>query len=269
MNQLYFNGYSGCKITLHDNYIIKYSSSINYNNRLLNQLKKQQVFNLTKITDTLKVPIIHEINIDTNNLLYGKMEYINGLSFIQLFQTKSYTYIHNQFLIIFDYLKNLLKNSTFHEIKESLFFNKIKSIKQSNSDYNIFINKLNLSDLNFPIYECHGDLTLSNMIFKNDIIYLIDFLDSFIETPYQDIIKLRQDLRFMWSLTKIKDTNIDINKIKMVSYYLRTEFENMFKEYINTKSFHLLECMNYLRIVPYITDKKTDIYLKNVLKEII
>ena len=35
----------------------------------------------------------------------------------------------------------------------------------------------------------------------NDKICLIDFLDSFVETPFFDILKLRQDTSFLWTIS--------------------------------------------------------------------
>lgn len=266
MNKLHFKGYSGCNIELHNNCIKKYSSSLSYNNRFLCQLKKQQQF---ISFSTIRVPMIYDIKVSDKDLLCAEMEYINGLSFVQLFQVHDYPYIYNQFLTLFSYIKNLLDKATIRTVDKNLFLNKIQSISKFSTLYNTFIEQLDFSDLSYPIGTCHGDLTLSNIIFKNDYIYLIDFLDSFIETPYQDIIKLRQDLKFMWSLMQILNLNFDLNKIKMVFYYLEMELENYFKEYISSKSFHLLECMNYLRIVPYIKDIETQNYLLRVLKEIV
>ena len=50
-----------------------------------------------------------------------------------------------------------------------------------------------LSDMLIPVGTCHGDLTFSNILFNGNNYYLIDFLDSFIESPLLDIVKLRQD----------------------------------------------------------------------------
>ncbi len=35
---------------------------------------------------------------------------------------------------------------------------------------------------------------------------MIDFLDSFIETPLMDIVKLRQDTKYNWSYLLVNDT---------------------------------------------------------------
>lgn len=46
---------------------------------------------------------------------------------------------------------------------------------------------------------CHGDLTLENIIVKDDEVYLIDFLDSFYDSWFLDIGILLQDVQTMWS----------------------------------------------------------------------
>jgi len=55
--------------------------------------------------------------------------------------------------------------------------------------------------MDLPLGPCHGDLTMSNILIASDssAIALIDFLDSFIESPLIDLAKLRQDTRFCWT----------------------------------------------------------------------
>ncbi len=66
-----------------------------------------------------------------------------------------------------------------------------------------------------PVGICHGDLTFSNMLFNGNNYYLIDFLDSFVESPLLDIVKLRQDSAYLWSqLMYIHD----YDKIRLKSY---------------------------------------------------
>lgn len=69
--------------------------------------------------------------------------------------------------------------------------------------------------LHIPLGKCHGDLTLSNLLvqerFARDsepTIVVIDFLDSFIESPLADLAKMAQDLLYGWTLrlTMIEQT---------------------------------------------------------------
>jgi hypothetical protein len=57
-------------------------------------------------------------------------------------------------------------------------------------------------NMNIVIPEgfCHGDLTFSNILVdgKSRRIAAFDFLDSFVESPLQDIAKIRQDTSYYW-----------------------------------------------------------------------
>jgi hypothetical protein len=50
-----------------------------------------------------------------------------------------------------------------------------------------------------PAGYCHGDLTFENILVRDGEVYLVDFLDSFADTPYVDFSKLLQDVLLMWS----------------------------------------------------------------------
>ena len=45
-------------------------------------------------------------------------------------------------------------------------------------------------EIEIPMGKCHGDLTFSNILFNGNNYYLIDFLDSFIESPLLDLVKI-------------------------------------------------------------------------------
>lgn len=48
--------------------------------------------------------------------------------------------------------------------------------------------------------ECHGDLTLGNVMFdRQGNAWIFDFLDTFINSPIMDLVKLRQDTRGSWT----------------------------------------------------------------------
>lgn len=99
---------------------------------------------------------------------------------------------------------------------------------------------------------CHGDFTLSNMIFADKII-LIDFCDCFIETPFQDISKLLQEIRLEWTLLLNPDYR-DRTKIKIAYKYLRNNLE---KELFNYDKFwvRVFYILVLFRLFPYIKEK--------------
>ena len=45
-----------------------------------------------------------------------------------------------------------------------------------------------MDKIELPEGFCHGDLTLSNLLFNNDDIVIIDFLDTFLDSTIQDIV---------------------------------------------------------------------------------
>lgn len=258
MNELEFEGNSGCKIELiNDTTIRKYSSSTDYNVRLHKQFNKQNMF---IPTDVISSPQVSHIQLE-EGLLRGEMDFILGQSFIQYFQLENLKTIKNTFVHLVNYIQKAIDKSSINVIDKDLFKKKFKSL-------NITDYTTSFISVEYPVNVCHGDLTLSNIIFKNNKIYLIDFLDSFIETPYQDIIKLRQDTLFKWSLLKLKNKNFDRNKISQVLYYLNDMITDSFYDHIKLASFKQLEKMNYLRILPYCTVDETRNFIYDTLKEL-
>ncbi len=127
-----------------------------------------------------------------------------------------------------------------------------------------------LTAMTIPVGRCHGDLTFSNILFNGNNYYLIDFLDSFIETPLQDIAKIRQDTAFRWSqlmYTKRYDSvrlSIICNKIDSE---LDAYFSNKYQWY--AEHYKCLQLMNILRILPYSHEERVVDYLKNVLNSLL
>jgi len=69
-------------------------------------------------------------------------------------------------------------------VKFDIFYNKYLSVKQKiKYEYSVEIDNYFQTylkkDITIPIGYCHGDLTLSNILLKEETYYLIDFLDSF------------------------------------------------------------------------------------------
>jgi hypothetical protein len=69
---------------------------------------------------------------------------------------------------------------------------------------------IKIKSLQIPMGFCHGDLTLSNILIQestNDKIVLIDFLDSFLESPLSDMCKINQDLSHGWTIRMLATNN--------------------------------------------------------------
>ncbi|MDD5029338.1 MAG: phosphotransferase [Rhodoferax sp.] len=103
-----------------------------------------------------------------------------------------------------------------------------------------------------PLGPCHGDLTLSNVIWSPSLgLVLIDFLSTYLESPLQDLAKISQELEFGWSFRRM-DQNLRIksqlfSQLAFPSYgrYLYALFPG---------AAYLFKLLCLARIAPYITD---------------
>ena len=119
-----------------------------------------------------------------------------------------------------------------------------------------------------PIGPCHGDLTLSNIIIsRTGSINLIDFLSTFLESPLWDIVKIYQDLKYGWSYRHLSGAEKESAKIFFLNCIPSqlSLYENFFQRQIN-----LLDCLNLARLLPYIKDAETELWIiKNLDQSII
>lgn len=117
----------------------------------------------------------------------------------------------------------------------------------------------------FPIGPCHGDLTLSNIILTHSSkIVLIDFLTTFLETPLQDVAKLKQDFVYGWSFR----TSTPPIKVKAEIFCrLSTPCGITKVEARYPKQVAILTMMSLARIAPYVKDVATQIWLEQNLEK--
>src|SRR5207237_1469810 len=116
------------------------------------------------------------------------------------------------------------------------------------------------------IGECHGDFTLSNMIFTNQTLYLIDFLDTFIESPFLDIIKLRQDTLHLWTYFLSNSNNCrGLITLKYIDDLIKIKYNDI----IQTQWYKYLSIMNYVRIYPYVSNTEEIEFIQNCLENYI
>ena len=117
----------------------------------------------------------------------------------------------NEIISIID---KFINDCEYKFIDEYILLNKINDIKNKINE-NKFINNdfkdifyflenetHKIKKIKLPINICHGDLTLCNILIKNKEknIFLIDFLDSFLESPIVDMVKIRQDTKYKWCI---------------------------------------------------------------------
>jgi tRNA A-37 threonylcarbamoyl transferase component Bud32 len=258
-------GRSGCKLEIKDGSIVRKSSTQSaYNSRLIVQAKKQSVFPQSKYKNLL-APKVY--NIENSSDCYFDMEYIPGSSFVDFFETSSLQTIENVTNTIINFLKLNLSNSMDKSINEPLL-EKLELLSLS-SQFKETILKLKATiirdKLMIPNSYCHGDMTISNMLYTDSKIYLIDFLDSFIDSVVVDLVKLKQDLYYLWSLEMV-----GIRKTRFISIfsYMWGRIETEFNSQVDSKVFKVLEVMNFLRIEPYISEIREFELLSNIIKRL-
>jgi tRNA A-37 threonylcarbamoyl transferase component Bud32 len=102
-----------------------------------------------------------------------------------------------------------------------------------------------------PKTFCHGDLTFANIIFHKNRLFFIDFLDSYIDSFYCDLVKLKQELYYFWNLRVQNKMNLRMVQIyKKIWDTLSCKYEKS----IQTDEFEILDVMNTLRLEPYLTN---------------
>lgn len=279
-------GHSGCKIDVASEgsgiYVYKSTADPKYLTRLVLQAEKQKAAAAVEYQH-IRVPQIYEID-KTDETVVVKMQYVYSKNFIEFFEQAGFEQI--------DYLVGALKYFIEYEIDQcrletvspEIFREKFADVQGkclSNPLYQddetvteilVRSEKVfdNLQEMLIPVGLCHGDLTFSNILFNGNNYYLIDFLDSFIETPLQDIVKIRQDTAFRWSqlmYTKRYDAvrlHIVMEKMDQeIDSYFRNKYQ-WYREY-----YQVMQLMNILRILPYAHEQRVVEYLKTTLLRIL
>ena len=179
MTQNDLRGHSGCKVVLCETddgevFVRKISSSIEYNERLEKQASKQEKFKGIKI----KAPKVLRKGYTNDDLFYFDMEYIKGITLSEYIKKIEIVKIRG---IVETLALNILPESERSETCQDIFYNKISLLQNELSSLNNPIVNEALSVLahhnwsKFVISPCHGDMTLENIIVKDDKLFFIDF----------------------------------------------------------------------------------------------
>lgn len=257
------NGLSGCKLEIIRGGVLrKYSPSIDYNQRLIKQVDKQILFSkfILKNIDTPKV-----LGTLTNQLYSFDMEYIPGLSSYEYFSSANIRGVEFVIQTLFDYFDYFSNNIRDLNINNRVI-EKIDSLQNKTKypDYLKYLRTyINNNQIIVPKTFCHGDLTFNNIIFHKNRLFFIDFLDSYVDSFFCDIVKLKQDLYYLWSL-KVQDE--ETLRIVQIYSYIWEKLNQRYKKYIGTKGFEILDVMNSLRIEPYLTNENQRGILDTIIK---
>jgi len=253
-------GLSGSKLEIiKEGVIRKHSPGEYFKDRFKLQIEKQISFNKSKVGNIITPEIIKQSS------SYFDMQYIPGESYNEFFSKSNKQDLDNIANICIEYFNKYLNNSKRFSNKEvkSLLSNKIKKVKV-NSTYKEYIEyiiqKINNTEFhNIPKSNCHGDFSVSNMIFFKGKLCCIDFLDSYIDTIIVDMVKLKQDLYYKWIL----DINSSNLRIRQSFNYLWNKIYLEFKQYYNLEFTDFITTLNWLRIEPYVSTEKQRRVLDN------
>lgn len=210
--------------------------------------------------------------------LIAKMPYIEGISGAQISSHGNKALAKNIRLSLNNFFIDAIANSKEVQISNRIFLDKIDEIRsrphplEISESLTAAINWIesNIQEtLNIPVGRCHGDLTLSNMIItQSHELYLLDFLDSYIETPLQDAAKIFQDMIYGWSFR---------NETSALRLRSQLFCESAFPDYLNIleriyqREMPIFKLMTVLRIAPYISDsdQKTVDWFNRAIKQIL
>ena len=256
-------GLSGCKLELiGSNTLRKHSSSPSYNKRLELQVKKQELFSNQVFR-----------NVETPKVLrkedsYFDMEYVTGRSFDEYFSVCSLDDIDFVFDSLCSYFDGLISNAQYYqpEVSKKRLLDKIDSLMTHThhlGDLYHIRQCVRTISMKIPQTFCHGDLTFTNIIFNKNRLYYIDFLDCFIDSFLCDLIKLKQDLYYHWSLDVQGIKNL---RIRQIYSFLWRKLEEIYSQYVETIEFDVIDILNTLRLEPYLTNEDQRIIIKRMLK---
>ena len=265
MNKYDLGGHSGCQIYLVEEddgrvFVRKISKDKAYNNRLRAQSEKQASFS----GNPIKTPKVLNDGYTETGLYFFDMEYIQGVTLAEYIKTMEIGKIKGLVEILVNSLVPKTQTILSAEQKKSIvdiFSKKLSSLRKVLAGNNEVANKaLDLLDTHdwsklIPS-QCHGDMTLENIIIKNDQLYFIDFLDSFYDSWFMDIGTLLQDIQVMWSY-RFQD-EVSMNTVLRLIVFrdlLLDEIKKLDSSYVIEIYYSLLQKL--IRIYPYTKDELT------------
>jgi thiamine kinase-like enzyme len=261
-------GNSGCRIELLSDsserfFVRKISSSIEYNERLENQIIKQEFFE----AECFQVPKIFEKGRTNEGLVFFDMEFIPGKSLSEYMDGVLPNALIDDLLKLINQISQLGNQPKYQ--KSSLV--RIKAIAEGAARMNVdrkicnFLLEYSWDDL--KAMHCHGDLTLENLLVTSNGMCMIDFQDAPIESLSQDISKLLFDIEFGWSnrhdVSKDRAISVYGNQLKVIK-----RINTFIEDYPSANFFEeitALQILNAVRVLPYIQDEESDKVVRKAL----
>jgi hypothetical protein len=265
-------GNSEFDVIFSNNYVFKKSTSIENSKRLKLQYNKHCFYN-TKENKKFSCPKIIDHG-EEHKLFWYKMEFIFFNTFEKFLIISNKKLLNKISYNLCGFIENNIDG--YKEISSDVFIQKFESTKNKiycKFDNNIeYINEFmyDIDDkMTLPYGFCHGDLTFSNMLFDNNgEICVLDFLDNFIDSPLFDLIKIKQDTKFYWSLNLIREKT-DFLKIKQNLNYINNCISENFKNSNIMNYYCKFEILNLIRILPYCKNKNIFNFILSNIRELI
>lgn len=280
MNSYNLGGHSGCQIFLIEDddgniYVRKISKDKDYNERLKAQSQKQAAFN----GDPVKAPAVLRQGYTEEGLYFFDMEYVQGITLAEYIKTMEIGKVKG---LVESLVSSLIPKTSISECKSDvlqIFAKKLSELRKTLSVHNnpVIDQSLDLLEAHdwskLTYSQCHGDMTLENIIVKNDKLYFIDFLDSFYDSWFLDIGTLLQDVQVMWSY-RFQET-VSMNTVLRLIVFrdlLIDEIKKVNPAYVVEIYYSLLQKL--IRIYPYTKDEltynflneKTNLVIENIKK---
>jgi tRNA A-37 threonylcarbamoyl transferase component Bud32 len=279
-------GHSGCDISVareQDSlYVYKSTYDVKYISRLLKQADKQQ-----KAADLeyqhIRVPKIFDVMSDERHATI-KMQYVYSKNFVEYFEQSGFEQIDYLIHAIEYFVEKELLQSPVRRVPKEIFIEKFEDVRSKTlikpeMAEDVQVKELmqcaavvfeSMDDWQIPVGWCHGDLTFSNILFNGNNYYLIDFLDSYVETPLQDIVKIRQDTAYRWSQLMYMQS-CDSVRLRIIFDKIDREVDAYFSERYEwyRRYYKPMQLMNLLRILPYATEHRVIDYLKTIISQLL
>ena len=266
MNSLNLGGHSGCGIFLIEAddgavFVRKTSKDPAYNSRLQAQCAKQRSF----VGSRLLSPAVLGDGFDEEGRFFFDMEYIQGVTLAEYIKTMEIGKIKG---LVNTLVENLVPvdvagvDAETADKTRRCFKEKLDSLdhalsRTGNPHVKAALALLRDHDWgNLTPSPCHGDLTLENIIVRDDRLYLIDFLDSFYDSWILDMGTLLQDVQAMWSYRKGQSVSMNtVLRLIVFRDLLLDAIKDIDSRYISEIYYALL--MKLVRIYPYTKDQLT------------
>lgn len=250
-------GNSGFGLELVDELTIRKSASGAQAKRLKRQIEKQRLFDDTGSSDRVRTPKILRTS-ESAEAFHADMEFVVAEDFVQFLSEADRYRLDSFSSAVVDFITGNLASSREAEVSGEIQLKLEDLGKRGVPDIYIKAAQSRCSGtVSIPVGACHGDLTLSNILFKGGTLYLLDFLDCYVESPIQDIVKLRQDTYFFWSL-ELYQAEFNWPRIQIALRYLDERIDAAFRSYgWYQRHYELFQFVNLMRVLPYCTTRET------------